>query len=127
MMRVNMRVNINRNRINGRLEEFKEKLYPAVKQQVKAGSDQYTPYLGGDLMDSADPSAHDHTPYLVYDIAYAKYQFYANGGAPESDFPNRTRTTHPLASMMWTDMYISAGGDRDIQRICDDAPRVLRF
>ena len=106
---------------------FKDKLYPALKMQLKKGSDQFTPYLGGDLMDSAEASAHDNTPYLVYDIVYAKYQFYANGGAPYRDFAHRSRTTHPLATMMWTEFYLKAGGDRDLQYICDNAPQLLRF
>lgn len=122
-----IRITLNRPRINRRMEQFKSKLYPAVKQQLKKGSDPFTPYLGGDLMDSAEASAHDSTPYLVYDIVYARYQFYANGGAPERDFPNRTRTTHPLASMMWTDMYLKSGGNRDLQFICDNAADLLRF
>ena len=126
-MRLNVDVRIDRSHISRRMDSFLEKLYPTVKQQVKAGSDRYTPYHNGDLMDSADPSAHDSTPYLVYDIKYAKYQFYAGGGAPERDFPNRDRSTHPEASMMWTDCYLRAGGQIDIQRICDNAPRLLRF
>nr|DAP46674.1 MAG TPA: Minor capsid protein [Caudoviricetes sp.] len=122
-----IRVTIDYNRINNRMEQFKDKLYPAVKQQLKKGADTFTPYLGGDLMDSADPSAHDSTPYLVYDIRYARYQFYANGGAPDHDFPHRTRTVHPLASMMWTDVYLKAGGARDLQYIVDNAPQLLNF
>lgn len=122
-----VRVNINHTRINRRMGSFKDKLYPALKMQLKKGSDQFTPYLGGDLMDSAEPSAHDSTPHLVYDIVYAKYQFYANGGAPNRDFTHRSRTTHPLATMMWTDFYLKAGGDRDLQYICDNAPQLLRF
>lgn len=126
-MKINVSVHIDRNRLNGRLEAFKDKLYPAVKQQLKKGSDDYTPYLGGDLMDSAEPSAHDSTPYLIYDIKYAKYQFYANGGAPTKDFEHRSRGTHPKATMMWTDAYLKAGGDNDIQYILDHSGSLLRF
>lgn len=126
-MNINVNAHIDTARIAGRMEEFKKKLYPAVKQRLKAGSDRYTPYLGGDLMDSADPSAHDDTPNLVYDIAYAQYQFYANGGAPQKDFDHRSRGTHPEATMMWTDAYLSAGGKNDIQYILDHANELLRF
>lgn len=124
---MSIRVTLDRSRINRRLDQFKDKLYPALKQQIKKGSDPYTPRLGGGLKDSANASSTDPTPHLVYDIIYAKYQFYANGGAPERDFPNRTRTENPLATMMWTDEYMSAGGKRDIQYICENAPRLLRF
>ena len=122
-----IRITLNRPRINRRMEQFKSKLYPAVKQQLKKGSDPFTPYLGGGLSDSANSSSVDSTPYLVYDIVYARYQFYANGGAPERDFPNRSRIKNPLASMMWTDMYLKSGGNRDLQFICDNAAELLNF
>lgn len=127
MMQLNAKVYINRSRIRGRTDEFKKALYRAVKTQIYVGSTPYTPYLGGDLMDSGQASAYDETNQLVYNIAYAKYQYYANGGAPMRDFPGRTKTIHTLASMMWVDEYLSAGGRRDIDIICRDAPTVLRF
>ena len=126
-MNTGVRVQIDNSRIDRRMEAFKDMLYPAVKQQIKKGSDDFTPYLGGDLMDSADPSAHDMTPYLVYDIVYAQYQFYANGGAPAKDFEHRSRGTHPNATMMWTDAYLSAGGNRDIQYLLDHPGDLIRF
>lgn len=122
-----IRVNIDHARINRRMGSFKDKLYPALKQQLKKGADPFTPYLGGDLMDSAEASAHDSTPDLIYDIVYAKYQFYADGGAPDHDFEHRTRTVHPMATMMWTDYYLKAGGKQDLQYILDNAPQLLRF
>ena len=126
-MNTGVRVQIDNNRINGRLEAFEGMLCSAVKQQVKKGSDDFTPYLGGDLMDSADPSAHDMTPYLVYDIVYGQNQFYANGGAPTKDFEHRSRGTHPNATMMWVDAYLSAGGNRDIQYLLDHPGDLIRF
>lgn len=126
-MNVSCHVNMNYNRINNRMDSFKKALYPAIKTQLYMGSTPYTPYLGGDLMDSAQASAADSTQYLIYNCSYAKYQYYANGGAPTTDFPGRTKTIHTLASMMWVDMYLSAGGKADIAKICKDAPKTLRF
>ena len=123
-----IKVNIDNQRINNRLSAFTEKLYPAIKQQIKKGADRYTPHLSGDLQDSADPSARDSTQYLIYDVPYAKYQYYANGGAPTNDFPNRTRTFNPDASMLWVEKYRKGGGDDEIQRcICDNAAKILKF
>ena len=125
-VRVKVKVDINTARINGRLDEFKKKLYPMVKQQVYKGAYKYTPYLNGDLCDSADASSKDITPYLIYNIVYAKYQYYAGGLAPR-DFPNRTRFTHPLASCLWVDKYMSAGGKQEISELLKRAPEILRF
>lgn len=120
-------VNINDQRIANRMDEFLSKLLPMVKQQVYKGAYKYTPYLNGDLVDSADASSKDSTPYLVYNIAYAKYQYYADGRAPHSDFPGRTKFPHPLATCMWVERYLAAGGRDDIQRVIEDAPQTLGF
>ena len=119
-------VNINNRRINSRMDEFVSKLLPLVKQQIYKGSYPFTPYLGGDLCDSAQASAQDSTPYLIYNIVYAKYQYYADGRAPE-DFPGRTKNTHPNASCLWVDKDLSAGGREEINRLIKDAPQILRF
>ena len=125
-MRINVKCVIDYDRINGRLDEFKHKLYPMVKQQVYKGAMKYTPFLNGDLMNSADASARDSTPYLIYNIAYARYQYYANGLAPQ-DFAGRTKFTHPLASCLWVDKYLSAGGRQDINFLLENAAQILRF
>lgn len=125
-VRVKVKVDINTIRIQGRLEEFKRKLYPMVKTQVYKGAFKYTPFLNGDLVNSGNASAMDSTQYLIYNIAYAKYQYYANGMAPE-DFPGRTKVTHPLASCLWIDKYMSAGGREDINHLLKNAPQILRF
>lgn len=130
MIKFNVKVSIDKDRIGDRLDAFKAKLYPAIKQQIYKGAMKYTPYLDGNLQDSADPSAHDPTPYLVYNIEYAHYQYYANGLAklnPPQDFPNRYRLEHPLAQCLWVQTYIDAGGRADIQNICKNAGTLLRF
>ena len=126
MIGFNVNVNIDESRINARLDSFKKKLYPAVKQQVYKGSMRYTPYLDGNLQDSADASSRDSTPQLVYNIVYARYQYYANGLAP-NDFPGRTKETHPLASCLWIEKYMAAEGKTDIPYLCEHAPELLRF
>lgn len=119
-------VNINDQRIANRMDEFLSKLLPMVKQQVYKGAYQYTPYLNGDLVNSADASSKDSTPCLVYNIAYAKYQYYAGGRAP-NDFPGRTKNVHPLATCLWVERYLAGGGMDEIQRLIADAPQILRF
>jgi len=127
MIGIDVKTTLDLHGIEQRLETFKDRLYPLVKQRIKAGSDPFTPYVDGGLMDSAKASAVDSTPYLVYNIVYAKYQYYANGGAPDYDFAGRTRDKHPQATMMWVDAYLSSGGKGDIKRLCQDAPRLLKF
>lgn len=126
MIKFNVKVSIDKDRLGDRLDAFKRALYPAIKQQIYKGAMKYTPYLDGNLQDSADPSAHDPTPYLVYNIVYAQYQYYANGLAP-LDFKGRTKETHPLAQCLWVDVYMNAGGKTDIAYICQNAGRLLRF
>ena len=117
---------IGQTRINQRLDDFKKKLYPAIKTQIYKGSIPYTPYLDGNLQDSAQPSSTDPTPYLIYNIVYARYQYYADGLAP-ADFPGRTIETHPLAQCLWIEKYMSVDGKTDIPYICANAPQLLRF
>lgn len=126
MIKIDVKCVIDYDRINGRLDDFKHKLYPMVKQQIYKGAMKYTPFLNGDLMNSADASARDSTPYLIYNIAYARYQYYANGLAPD-DFKGRTKFTHPLASCLWVDKYLSAGGRQDINFLLENAAQILRF
>lgn len=121
-----MRIYINSSRIEQRLDNFKKKLYPMLKQQIYKGSTKYCPYLSGDLQNSAQPSSVDETPYLVYNEPYARYQYYANGNAPQ-DFAGRTKNVHPLASCLWVEKYLATGGKQDIQLLCDTAPQILRF
>lgn len=126
MMGFHVTVNINNRRINNRMDEFLSKLLPMVKQQVYKGAYPYTPFLNGDLVNSADASSKDSTPYLVYNIAYAKYQYYADGRAPQ-DFPGRTKNVHPNATCLWVERYLAAGGRGEIMRLIQDAPQILRF
>lgn len=119
-------VSINTAQINGRTEKFLEKLYPLVKQQIYKGAYPFTPYLGGDLADSADASSKDSTPYLVYNIVYAKRQYYADGLAPK-DFAGRTKNVHPLATCLWVDKYLNAGGRAEIKKLIENSPQILRF
>lgn len=127
-MKVDCKVHIDTAALNGRMQAFKTRLYPAVKTQIYKGAYPFTPYVetSGSLAESAFPSSVDSTPYLVYNIVYARYQYYANGLAP-ADFPGRTKTAHPLATCLWVDEYLKQGGKQDIQAICDNAPTLLRF
>ena len=123
---MSVRVNINVDKINERMNEFKGRLNASIKTQIYKGTVPFTPYLTGALQTSAYLSSIDTTKYLVYNVEYAKYQYYANGLAPQ-DFAGRTKDTHPLASCLWVDKYLDQGGKHDIQAICDVAPQVLRF
>lgn len=127
MITVDVKTQLNLSHIEKRLDTFKDRLYPMIKQRIKAGADPYTPYVDGGLMDSAKSSAVDSTEYLVYNIKYAKYQYYANGGAPDRDFEGRTRDKHPQATMMWVGAYLDSGGKAEIQRLCKGAPKLLNF
>lgn len=121
-----IRVTVNTSRINHRLQGLLQQVYPMVKQQICKGSTPYCPYLTGDLQRSAQPSSVDPTPYLIYNIVYARYQYYANGMAP-ADFAGRTKNVHPLAQCLWVDTYLNSGGRRDIALLCNHPDRYLRF
>ena len=123
---MSVRVNINVDKINERMNEFKGRLNASIKTQIYKGAVPFTPYLTGALQTSAYLSSIDTTKYLVYNVEYARYQYYANGLAPQ-DFAGRTKDTHPLASCLWVEKYLGQGGKQDIQAICDVAPQVLRF
>ena len=125
-MKVDCKVHIDTSALNGRMQAFKTRLYPAIKTQIYKGAYPFTPYVTGSLAESAFPSSVDSSPYLVYNIVYARYQYYANGLAP-ADFPGRTKETHPLACCQWVDEYLKQGGKQDLQAICDNAPTLLRF
>ena len=125
-MSIKVKVDVNYRGIQQRLDTFKGRLYASVKTQIYKGSIPFTPYLTGELQTSAYPSSIDTTRYLVYNVEYARYQYYANGLAPQ-DFAGRTKDTHPLASCLWVEKYLGQGGKQDIQAICDVAPQVLRF
>ena len=127
-MKIDCKVHIDTSALKGRMQRFEQKLYPAVKTQIYKGAYKFTPYVenSGTLAESAYPSSVDSTPYLVYNVIYARYQYYADGKAP-ADFPGRTKTAHPLAQCLWVEAYLDQGGRQDIQRVCDDAPTLLRF
>lgn len=125
-MKVDVSVHIDTNALQGRMQSFLTRLYPAIKTQIYKGAYKYTPYVSGTLAESAFPSSVDNTPYLIYNCVYARNQYYANGLAP-ADFPGRTKDTHPLACCLWVDAYLDQGGRQDIQAICDNAPQILRF
>lgn len=125
-MKIDCKVHIDTAALNGRMQAFKSRLYPAIKTQIYKGAYPFTPFVTGSLVESAFPSSVDSTPYLVYNIVYARFQYYANGLAP-ADFPGRTKETHPLACCLWVDAYLNQGGRQDIQAICDNASTLLRF
>ena len=128
-----IKVKIKTNRINRRLKDFMKQVYPMVKQQIYKGAMDYTPWLDHNLIDSAQPSSVDPTPYLIYNIVYARYQYYVGKRGEEkappdtNDFPGRTKIYHPLAQCMWVDKYLDTGGRRDIARLCQHPDRYLRF
>ena len=121
-----MRVDINTTGINSRLNEFIGNLNASIKTQIYRGAIPFTPYLTGAMQTSAYSSSVSKDEYLIYNVTYARYQYYANGLAP-ADFAGRTKNPHPLASCLWVDKYLNQGGMQDIQAICDVAPVVLRF
>ncbi len=121
-----MRVEIDTEKIRKRMEEFQGNLNASIKSQIYRGAIPYTPYLTGALQTSAYSSSVDKSEFLIYNIKYARYQYYANGLAP-GDFPNRNRNPHLLASCLWVNKYLNQNGKADIQAICDVAPIVLRF
>lgn len=125
-MSVDVKVTINTKSIDKRLNNFRGKINASVKTQIYRGSMPFTPYLTGALQTSAYNSSVDSGNLLIYDIEYARYQYYAAGMAP-ADFPHRTRDPHPLASCLWVDKYLNQGGRQEVQTICDVAPQILRF
>lgn len=113
--------------IEKRLEDYKGKLYAAVKLEIKSGSDSYTPKREGDLMDSAKPSAADETPLLVYNEPYAAYQYYAGDKNRKEDFKGRNKNNNEQAQWKWIEAYLNSLGSNPIQHIVDKAIKNLKL
>ena len=79
----------------GRLQDVIEKRQKLLDQQVAFDSNYYCPEAEGDLKDSVLQSAREGKGVLVWDIEYAKKQYY--------EMPNKSKDRNPNARGHWFD------------------------
>ncbi|MGI5898634.1 MAG: minor capsid protein [Christensenellales bacterium] len=76
MSKGGLRVRFEQKDLDDRLEQMKRAFLPQMKAEIESGCAPYVPYKTGALLNSSKGSAAAPDEHLIYDIHYAKAQYY---------------------------------------------------
>jgi hypothetical protein len=88
-----MRVDLDESRLASRLEQRLNVAQALIDQQAMKDSNLFAPEDVGTLQDSVLLGSRPGTGVLVWDVSYAKNQYYEN--------PNKSKDKNPRAQMKW--------------------------
>jgi hypothetical protein len=93
MASMRVRVNIDTEKIIARFAERNNRGLLALKGQIAADTAQYLPRITGDLEHSIHPSSESADSKLIWNIPYARRQYYGQF--------KHSAQSHPLACRLW--------------------------
>lgn len=104
---------------SGRLQEA---VIAVVAKRAQTDTEDYVPYLSGELSDSARLTSNFERAQLVWDTPYARAQYY---GYPRKN-QGRESPHHPLATMNWFEHSKTAHFRSWLRAAQETADRVSR-
>lgn len=96
--------------LKSKIEKMAEKSQAMLKQEVAKGCEKYVPAdYNMILTRSVQASIDTKDSYLIYNVPYARRQYYSA--------PNKSKDIHPDATMQWFEKWKQADGKATIERI----------